>query len=158
MTSRSPGNAALTASRRAAAYGATSARSGEAVGRGAHPDRTNARNSSVVGLLRFSLFFCSSLTGPSSHSARRGDDQGLANRPAARVRPDELGDPARRDVVADEAVPVGRAPGTAEIEGATDRRVRDQADGRPRDRDRRDPAVVEDRAERGRAEVVELDD
>src|SRR6478672_8951590 len=66
-TSRSPGKWALTASRRVAAYGATSARSALPVCRGAHPDFTNARNSSVVGLLRFSLFFCSSLTGPSSH-------------------------------------------------------------------------------------------
>src|SRR5690242_18268742 len=118
MTSRSPGNAALTASRRAAAYEATWARSGVAVDRGAQPDLTKARNSSVVGLLRFSLFFCSSLTGSSSHSPRRREDVGLANRPAARVRSHQLGDLSGRDVVADEPVAVGGAPGTAQVEGS----------------------------------------
>src|SRR5690606_20001207 len=70
--SRSPGYAAETTARRRAAYPATSARSGRASGRGAQPERTNRRNSSVVRRDRLSTFACSSLTRPWSHAAPTG--------------------------------------------------------------------------------------
>jgi len=80
MTSRSPGNAAETAARRSAAYGAASACAGLAVDRGAQSAATKARNSSVVGRPRFSALCCSSLTLTSCHDVIRVDAAALRRR------------------------------------------------------------------------------
>ena len=64
-TRRSPGKAALTRRRgaRRRRCGRVPARASPRL-RGAQPEATNARNSSVVGRLRLGLVFCSSLAHP----------------------------------------------------------------------------------------------
>src|SRR6476661_3805584 len=143
MTRRSPGKAALTASRRRAAWSATCARGVTSVLRGAQPLATKARNSSVVGRLRLGEVCCSSLiTRPWCHEGQappnqvstvRGTPAGYHPSGAGGIR--SVGGQHRPNRPADHRLPEpalveGGNPARHEAERAADRRDPDLDDPR----------------------------